>query len=92
MILMGNPANYILIFGGATEQYIPNSESPVNNIKQTLNDMWLYSTKTRIWQQMFLNSGSPPARELSQMTSIREDRLLVIFGGLDGQNLYDDVW
>ena len=41
---------------------------------------------------MFLNSPSPPAREMAQMTSIREDRLLSVFGGLDGQTLYDDVW
>lgn len=42
--IIGNPNDYILIFGGATGEYMPDSNSAQKNIKKTLNDMWVYST------------------------------------------------
>jgi len=42
--LVGNPPDYILIFGGTTEEWLEYSNSQTNNIKKTLNDMWVYST------------------------------------------------
>lgn len=44
-VIIGNPPDYILMFGGSTEERIKDSDSNVNKIKETLNDMWVYNTE-----------------------------------------------
>ena len=45
MTLVGNPLEYIMIFGGSTfENITDNNQQTV--IKKTLNDMWVFYVKT----------------------------------------------
>jgi hypothetical protein len=54
--------------------------------------MWVYDTSTLLWSRMFINSPSPPTRDLAIMTTVKFDRLLLMYGGQIGQTLYNDVW
>ena len=93
MCVCGNPPDYILVFGGVTEELIDGSISTVSKIRKTLNDLWVYHTGTRLWQRIFVNSPvMPDAREQAVMVTIKTDRLVLLFGGLNGQIIYDDVW
>jgi len=45
--LIGNPPDYILIFGGSSEETIPASQTIDATsviLKKTLTDMWVYDT------------------------------------------------
>ena len=85
MAICGNPPDYILIFGGVTEEILDESISNVNKIKKTLNDLWVYHTGTRLWSELFVNSLEKPSpRELATLVTIRPDRLMLMFGGLYG--------
>lgn len=80
-VIIGNPPDYILMFGGSTEEKIKDSDSNVNKIKETLNDMWVYNTEDQLWSQMFINSVLPPRRDMAAMASVKTDRLLLMYGG-----------
>ena len=41
--LVGNPTDYLLIFGGAAEEILPG-DFEVYKLKETINDMWVYHT------------------------------------------------
>jgi hypothetical protein len=82
--IIGNPSDYILIYGGSTEEILTESDSSVNKIKTTLDDMWVYNTETLLWSRMFLNSPSPPKRDMAIMTTAKSDRLLLLYGGQIG--------
>ncbi len=90
--LIGNPSDFILIYGGTTEEYLKDSSSSVSKIRETLSDMWVYDTSTLLWSRMFINSPMPPTRDLAIMTTVKFDRLLLMYGGQIGQTLYNDVW
>ena len=93
MTICGNPPDYILIFGGVTEEILDESISNVNKIKKTLNDLWVYHTGTRLWSELFVNSLEKPSpRELATLVTIRTDRLMLMFGGLYGQEIFNDLW
>jgi len=47
MTLCGNPTDYILIFGGSTEENL--ADSSVKKIKKTLSDLWVYHVASRLW-------------------------------------------
>ena len=49
MTVCGNPPEYILIFGGVTEEILDETISTVSKIRRTLNDIWVYYTGTRLW-------------------------------------------
>lgn len=50
MTVCGNPPEYILIFGGVTEEILDETISTVSKIRRPLNDIWVYYTGTRLWQ------------------------------------------
>ena len=50
MVVVGNPPDYIMMFGGVTEEKLEGGLS-VFKIKKTLNDLWVYHTGTRLWSQ-----------------------------------------
>ena len=60
MTVCGNPPDYILLFGGVTQDIVEDSISSVTKIRRTLNDLWVYHTGTRLWQQQFVNSPVKP--------------------------------
>lgn len=60
MTVAGNPPDYIILFGGVTEDIIEDSISSVSKIRRTLNDLWVYHTGTRLWQRLFVNSPVQP--------------------------------
>ena len=86
--IIGNPSDYIMIFGGSTEEVLQESDSNVHKIKKTLDDVWVYNTETYLWSRIFVNSQSPPKRENAIMTTVKSDRLLLLYGGLAGQTLF----
>jgi len=57
--LVGNPADYLMIFGGASEEVLPGNFQ-VYKIKKTINDLWVYHTGRRLWSRLYVNSESPP--------------------------------
>lgn len=60
MTVCGNPPEYILIFGGVTEEVLDQTISSISKIRKTLNDLWVYNTGTRVWQRLFVNSPINP--------------------------------
>ena len=85
MCVCGNPPDYIIVFGGVTEEIIEESDSSVNKIRKTLNDLWVYHTGTRLWQRLYVNSlEKPEARELANMVTVKTDRLVLLYGGVRG--------
>jgi hypothetical protein len=83
MTVCGNPPEYILIFGGVTEEVLDVTVSSVSKIRKTLNDLWVYHTGTRLWQRLFVNSPmSPESREYATMVTVKTDRLILMYGGL----------
>ena len=93
MVVCGNPPEYILLFGGVTEETLDMSTSSVTKIRRTLNDLWVYYVGSRLWQRLYVNSPiKPEKRELGIMMTVRTDRLVLMYGGLQGQTIYDDVW
>ena len=93
MTVAGNPPDYIIIFGGVTEETLDESVSTVTKIRKTLNDLWVYHTGSRLWQRLFVNSpNAPDSREQAVLATVKEDRLILMYGGLQGQTIYDDVW
>ena len=59
MIVVGNPPDYILAFGGVSEEYL-NGDLSVYKIKKSINDMWVYHAGTRLWSRQYVNSDALP--------------------------------
>ena len=90
--LIGNSPDYMLIFGGTTEEILPG-DYQVYKLKKTLNDVWVYDTGKRLWSQLFMNSPEAPSpRDSATMVSLKKDRSVMLFGGHRGQSLYGDIW
>ncbi len=82
MTLIGNPLEYIMVFGGATVQNITSTENMATVIKQTLNDLWIFYIGDSTWSQVFVNSDmNPEPRELSSLVTVKADRLVLLYGG-----------
>ena len=85
MTVCGNPPEYILLFGGISEEILTDSVSTVSKIRKPMNDIWVYFTGTRLWQRLYVNSPTrPELREMSVLATIKTDRLLLMYGGLSG--------
>ena len=85
MTVCGNPPEYILIFGGVTEEILDETVSTVGKIRKTMNDIWVYYTGTRLWQRLYVNSPTTPDfREQAVLATVKTDRLLLMYGGLNG--------
>jgi len=82
--LVGNPAEYIFVFGGSTAEYLPG-DYQVYKLKKTLNDIWVYHTGKRQWSELFVNSiNNPSPRDGSASVALKKDRQILIFGGQMG--------
>ena len=42
MTIAGSPEDYILIFGGVTNETVIETDGSISVIKKTLNDLWVY--------------------------------------------------
>ena len=92
MAIVGNPPNYILMFGGVTKEPLDGALS-VYKIKKTINDLWVYHTGTRMWSQQYVNSDEvPDPREQFGLVTVKTDRLALLYGGSQGQTLFSDLW
>lgn len=49
MTLCGNPPDYIVIYGGVTERDISSEKALIKKIKKTLDDLWVYNVRTKLW-------------------------------------------
>ena len=79
--IIGNPPDYMILYGGSTAEILDYTDSSVAKIKKTLDDMWVYNTESLLWSRIFINSESPPRREFPVMTTVKSDRLLLLYGG-----------
>lgn len=92
MTLLGNPAYYILIFGGFYKATVVEDGS-TNYIHKVLDDMWSYSIYSQKWQEVFVNSlVNPTERQNAQMVTAKIDRLAIMFGGHYSDNSMNDMW
>ncbi|CDW87815.1 UNKNOWN [Stylonychia lemnae] len=101
MTLVGNPLEYIMVFGGSTAEVISSEDVSSDfqksnssfSIKKTLKDMWVFYVKNSLWNQVFPNSDdNPQEREFSTLVTVKADRLVLLYGGQYGEKLYKDVW
>ena len=51
MTIMGNPVDYILIFGGMTVEHLfgSDTDAAVFRLKTTLNDFWVFNVRNKLW-------------------------------------------
>ena len=58
MTILGNPVDYILIFGGTgfEKLYGDDRYSNENKLKTTYNDFWVFNVRNKLWQPIFANS------------------------------------
>ncbi len=58
MCIMGNPVDYILIFGGTSVEYLSgiDLQANVRYLKTTLNDFWVYNIVSKIITPIYVNS------------------------------------
>jgi N-acetylneuraminic acid mutarotase len=71
----------ILLFGG-------------NNIvwtKDELNDTWIFDLNTKEWTDVTPTGTNPPPRHSHELAYIGNDKV-ILFGGTDASNYFNDVW
>jgi hypothetical protein len=49
MTLVGDPPDYILVFGGVTNETVVSSDGLRSVIKRTLDDQWVFSVRSSQW-------------------------------------------
>ena len=49
MTIVGEPEDYIMIFGGVTNSSVTLADGSISVIKKTLNDLWVYYLKSSQW-------------------------------------------
>ena len=84
MAILGNPIDYIVIFGGSTVENLEgaDTDAAVYKIKKTLNDFWVFNVRNKLWQPLYPNSlENPPPTEAGVMITFKPDRLAMMFGG-----------
>lgn len=84
MAILGNPLDYILIFGGTGVEYLEGEDTnnAVFKIKETLNDFWVFNVRNKLWQPLYPNSkDNPEPTEFGRMIPFKPDRLAMMFGG-----------
>ncbi len=92
MTLVGNPKDYIMIFGGSSYETITR-DGVETSLKKTLDDVWIFYIGKQLWSQVFVNSKeNPAAREYGTLVTVKSDRLVLLYGGQWGETLYSDVW
>ena len=83
MSVMGNPSDYLMVFGGATENIL-DGDCTICKLKLVLNDLWIYHTTERLWSKLFVNGVIPSPRDGVLSTTVKSDRLLLLYGGISG--------
>jgi len=83
MSVMGNPSDYLMVFGGATENIL-DGDCTICKLKLVLNDLWIYHTTERLWSKLFVNGVIPSPRDGVLSTTVKADRLLLLYGGISG--------
>ena len=82
MAIVGNPQDYIMIFGGSSSKNITDSTSGSIIIKETLDDLWVFNLRAKKWIEIFVNSlVAPPKSEYATMVTVKSDRLVLLYGG-----------
>jgi len=58
MTIVGNPLDYIIVFGGMGVEYLfgADQENNVFRIKNTINDFWVFNVRNKLWQPLYPNS------------------------------------
>ena len=95
MSILGNPMDYLLIFGGTSVEDLTGDDTfaGIFKIKQTLNDFWVFNIRNKLWQPLYPNSLiNPPPTESAVMIPFIGDRLAIMFGGQYGETLRNDIW
>jgi len=49
MTLVGDPADYIMIFGGVTNETVTSADGVKTTIKRTLDDQWVFYVRSSQW-------------------------------------------
>jgi hypothetical protein len=49
MALVGDPADYILVFGGVTNETVTSSDGIKSSLKTTLDDLWVFYLRSSQW-------------------------------------------
>lgn len=92
MTLAGEPQDYILIFGGVSNETV-TADGETSVIKRTLDDLWVFYVRSSQWNRIYPNSKTNPSkREFSKMVTVRGDRAMFMFGGQYGEKIYNDLW
>jgi len=95
MTIVGNPVDYLIIFGGTSVEFLSgaDTDAAVFKIKETLNDFWVFNVRNKLWQPLYPNSkDNPEPTEMGQLISFKPDRLAMMFGGQYGETLRSDLW
>ena len=83
MSVLGNPTDYLFLFGGATENIL-DGDCTICKLKLVLNDLWIYHTTERLWSRLFVNGANPSPRDMVISTTVKSDRLMLLYGGING--------
>jgi hypothetical protein len=73
-------SNKVVLFGG------------YGNNNQRLDDTWLYDVAANTWTRVNIPTDNPLPRKNHAMAYDAEDKRVVLFGGDDGDYIYDDTW
>ena len=93
MTLAGEPQDYILIYGGVSNETVTSQDGVQSVIKRTMDDLWVFYVRSSQWNRIYPNSKTNPSkREYSKMVTVRSDRAMFMFGGQYGERLYNDLW
>ena len=57
-----------------------------------LKDLWAYDPVANAWNQLSPTGASPPARDLHCLVYDLSGARVILFGGFDGVDLFNDIW
>ena len=70
-----------------------DTNAGVYKMKTTLSDFWVFNVREKFWQQIFPNSlNNPGPTDQGQMVTISPDRVILMFGGQYGEQIWDTLW
>ena len=95
MVMAGNPTDYILVFGGISQEFLTgiDTNSGIYKLKTTLNDFWTYNVRNKKWEPIYPNSlVNPGPTEWGTFLPLKLDRMLLLYGGFYGEVLRDELW